>query len=87
MWRVGFGCEGRGHPLRIKLLRWCLGGFSAEVADFFWFICGEDVVKCVVNVEKKTAVVWRLKSTPWIPDFFRAGGETEPEATRERIVL
>ena len=30
-----------------------LEGVLAKVADFWWFFCGVDVVKCVVNVEKE----------------------------------
>ncbi|MBB5340346.1 hypothetical protein [Tunturiibacter gelidoferens] len=38
---------------RIKFPGGLWAGSSAEVADFLWFIRGGDVVKCVVNVEKK----------------------------------
>jgi hypothetical protein len=54
------GCGGRDldvgageSAVWIKFSCGVLEGVLAEVGDFWWFFCGVDVVKCVVNVEKK----------------------------------
>jgi hypothetical protein len=50
-------------------------GVAGKAVFLMWCFCGEVMVNCVVVVEKRHHVSWRLKTCHELEVYFRAGVE------------